>query len=292
MRRKKGALCMLCTMALMLSIQTGAFAEPIASANSMQTSVKNVIKEPKGAEGNTGSANTSGPSANDIRTAGNGDKITYPARGSYLDEYMPMYVNVDGGHSSYVYSKPQAKEKYCIGTAFHGSKVNVLAMQDDYSCILYFNEKNQLLTAWIRTYNLSSEFTGKTQYIGSTREYMAYYLGDASVSWSKENFVGSKRQYTLLNEGIENCVQFVLDYHVTARNGSETEECLGPRDVYINDGSGWVFVDQFEYSELGPVHVVVTFDQPTTVLAVATTASCADPNTFVFRQSVLDIYTA
>ena len=176
--------------------------------------------------------------------------------------------------------------------AYHGSRVVVLAEQDGYSCVLYRSDDAKLHAAWIATDKLSWDYPGRTCSIGNSDLSWAYNIGDPNVSWSKESFVGTKQKFTLLDTPVEYCVGFTLDYQVTTRNGAETKEILGPRTVYINDGEGWIEVGQFDYSELGPVHVNISWDEPISLVAVGTVASCAKPDTFLFRQSLLDVFEA
>lgn len=161
------------------------------------------------------------------------------------------------------------------------------------SCILYHTQENELKTAWIKWEYLVSAYPGTTVEIGADKSWSTDMIDDPEVSWSKESFVGTQRKYTILAQPVENCVSFTLDYKVTGRNGSEEYTIVGPRDVYVNDGSGWVYVGSFDYDVFNaPVHVSVVLDEPMRLAAVATVANCSDPNTFIFRQAVLDVRVA
>ena len=166
----------------------------------------------------------------------------------------------------------------------------LLAEQEGFTCVLYHTDENTLRAGWVSSANLTWYYPGRTEYLGRSTGNNGTYYGDAEASWSRDYFVGTRQKYTYLQKTYYNCNQFTLDYQVTARNGVDTQACLGPRTVYVNDGSGWVAVGTFSYNDLGPVNVVITLDQPMTIMAVATSASCSKPDTFSFRQSVLDIY--
>ena len=202
-----------------------------------------------------------------------------------------MYISAPKEHSVYVYDYWAFDEANRFDAAYHGSRVTVLAGHGAFYCVLYFTQKNELKAGWVNAEYLVSYYPGNTAQIGrGSRDSRAVNVGDPDVSWSRENFVRTTRKFTILNQAISNVVGFTLDYQVTARNGSQSYEVYGPRDVYVNDGSGWVYVGSFDYPDHHtPVHVTVNLDQPMTLAAVATIANCPDPNTFIFRQSVLDV---
>ena len=224
-------------------------------------------------------------------TASNANKIERPNTTDYFSTPFTMYVDAPKGHSVYVYDYWSFDEANRFDAAFHGSRVVVLAEHREFYCILYYTQKNELKVAWVNAENLVSYYPGNTAQLGwRNSNSQLINVGDPNVSWSRENFVRTKRKFTVLNQAINNVVCFTLDYQVTARNGSESYEVTGPRDVYVNDGSGWIYVGSFDYPDHhSPIHVTVYLDQPMTLAAVATVPSCSDPNTFVFRQSVLDV---
>ena len=226
--------------------------------------------------------------------AGNASKIERPNTGDYFSTPFTMYVDAPKGHSVYVYDYWSFDEANRVDAAFHGSRVIVLAEHREFYCILYYTQKNELKVAWVNADNLVSYYPSNTAQLGwENSNSHLINAGDPDISWSRENFVGTKRKFTVLNQAINNVVSFTLDYQVTARNGSESYEVTGPRDVYVNDGSGWIYVGAFDYTDHhSPIHVTVFLEQPMTLAAVATVPNCADPNTFVFRQSVLDVLCA
>ena len=224
-------------------------------------------------------------------TASNARRIERPGVNDFFSSPFSMYVDAPKGHSVYVYDYWSFDDANRFDAAFHGSRVIVLAEHGKFYCILYHTQNNELKAAWVNSENLVSYYPGNTTQLGwGSSNIRLVNVGDPDVSWSRENFVGTRRKFTVLNQPVYNVSSFTLDYQVTARNGSESYEVTGPRDVYVNDGSGWIFVGAFDYPDHhSPIHVTVYLDQPMTLSAVATVPNCSDPNTFVFRQSVLDV---
>lgn len=224
-------------------------------------------------------------------TAGNANRIERPGSGDFCSQPYTMYVNAPKGHSVYVYDYWSFNDANRFDTAFHGSRVTVLAEHGEFSCILYYTQANELKAAWVNAENLVSYYPGNNIQLGwGNNSSRLTSAGDPPVKWSRENFIGTRRKFTVLDQSIYDVACFTLDYQVTARNGSESYEVTGPRDVYVNDGSGWIYVGSFDYPDHhSPVHVIINLDQPMTLAAVATVPNCSDPNTFVFRQSVLDV---
>ncbi len=236
------------------------------------------------------SAAGSSSSGRDFFYAGsNYYKIEQPRCDDYCYQPYTMYVNAPKGHSVYVYDYWEATDEHQIGTTFHGSRVIVFAEHGDYSCILFHEQDYQQKVAWVRSTHLCSYYPGKEITVGWVLDPDPIYVGDPQLSWSRDSFIRTGRKYTLLSEPIKDCVYFTLDYQVTSRNGAETSEVLGPRDVYINDGSGWVWVCRFEYPRTEACHVNISLSDFTTIKAFAVIADCAKPDTFVCRQSLLDV---
>jgi len=274
-----------CFLILTVSLPISAFADD---------SIKNTIKSQEGSMA-TETAQE-GPNVKDIVATGDSKTIELPKTENYFSDYQVMYVNA--GEDVYVFAHKhpyKVENEARMPHVYHGARVVVLAEQSGYSCVLYYSDENVLHAAWIVTDYLDWEFPGQTDGIGSWERWqdtLVFGYSDPEVKWSKEWFVGSKQNFTILEEPVENCIGFTLDYQVIARNGATTNEVLGPRTVYVNDGEGWIEVGQFDYSALGPVHVLVSLDEVTTVKAVATVASCTKPDTFNFRQSLLTVFFA
>lgn len=259
-------------------------------ASAYAVSVNNTIKDDSSAASST--PLTSSPNVNDLKLASNYEKINHPKSNSYLDDYAAMYVDAGKGHSVNVFFQSKADKSALIDYAYHGSSVIVLAKENNLFCVLYFTQTNEMKAGWISKTLLSTNYPGSTQYIGSAPKTNSLELvGMPYVSWSEEFFTGTKQEFTVLNDVIEDCAAFTLDYQVTARNGAKTDDCLGPRTVYVNDGSGWISVGTFSLNELTPVHVVIYLDKPIDLCAVATSSTCDAADKFIFRQSILDVYT-
>ena len=262
-------------LSALLSVNAAAYADKTYSPESGESSTYS-----------TNSAKTL------FKEASNYNKIEQPRSADYYSEYFTMYVNAEGGHSVYVYDAPVIKEINRTDTAFHGSRVYVVAERNGLQCVLYLTQKYEFKAAWISTDNLSSVYPGVTysperlkSKAGTTG---TYYYGDPGMKLSKFHFSDTKTYYTELYNPVENCVEFILDYQVTARNGSKTEEVLGDVDIYVSDGGKWISIGTFDYDEIGPCHVRVMMDKPIDLYAFATVPHCAS-KTFVFRQSVIDL---
>ena len=279
MNLTKKTISLLLLASLLAAVSLSAYAD---------NGINNQIKGSTASAAQTTSAQTL------FYKAGNASKIERPNTGDYFSTPFTMYVDAPKGHSVYVYDYWSFDEANRVDAAFHGSRVIVLAEHREFYCILYYTQKNELKVAWVNADNLVSYYPGNTAQLGwGNSNSHLINAGDPDISWSRENFVGTKRKFTVLNQAINNVVSFTLDYQVTARNGSESYEVTGPRDVYVNDGSGWIYVGAFDYTDHhSPIHVTVFLEQPMTLAAVATVPNCADPNTFVFRQSVLDVLCA
>lgn len=228
---------------------------------------------------------------NMIRATVDAGSVTLPDPENYLEIPDIMYVNSPAKHSVNSYLTPWRDSSKQGEYPYHGSKVQVVAEKDGFSCMIFQDEKNTAHTSWVHSSVLSWYFPGIEQTLGTPCANYAYNQGDLPVKWSQERFVHTGQRYTVFNEKVKNCVQFTLDYQVIARNGAKTEDVLGPRTVYVNDGSGWIEVGAFSFSDIDAYHVIVNLNMPMDLAAIATIASCAQPDTFKFRQRVLDVMT-
>lgn len=236
----------------------------------------------------SGPAFAEGPGAADIAATGDDRIIAMPREDSYLPSYEIRYVDVGLKHSDYAHTQPGlVKDEVYMPFVYHGERVTVLAEQNGYSCILYRTDLGERHAAWVRSGSLSADFPGRTESIGSSGGRVV--VEDADVSISKDRFAQSGRKYTVLAEPVDNCVGFTLDYQLLGRGGMPYSAVLGPRTVYVRDGEEWIEVGQFEYSERGSVHVEIGWDEPITLTAVATAASCWQPYAFEYRQFLLDV---
>lgn len=269
---------MLCMAILLSTFSLTAFADP---------GINNTIK---GSGNQVITPAASGKSL--LHSASNGAKIEQPNAADYFSSPFTLYVNAPKGHSVYTYDYWNPTDINNIGTVFHGSRVLVLAEHGDYYCVLFQTENYVLRAAWVYAEYLVSWYPGYKASIDRGGSWITYNDGDPALKWSKEYFVGTKRKFSILETPVYNCAGFTLDYQVTSRNGVSTDSVLGPRNIYVNDGSGWTYVGSFNYDDTYACHVDITLYEPITLYAVATIADCAEPDTFVFRQSVLDVRCA
>ena len=224
-----------------------------------------------------------------IRSTGDAGKITLPKQSCYLSAPDVMYVRAGGKNSNYSYLTPWKDKKNLGPYPYHGMRVQVVARMDGYSCIVFHDHLNRLHASWVDSRGLCHEYPGVEQTMGERRYFTGYDIADPEVTWSRDSFTGSKQKYTILSQAQRGVTQFTLDYHVIARNGAQTQAVLGDRRLYIHDGTGWTELGTFAYPEIDATHVVVNLSVPTNLVAVATTADCDAPDTFRFRQTVLDV---
>ncbi len=277
------SLSFLMVLAMLLALPAPAFAAVPAV---MDSGIPNVVR---GSEDDDSSSRPGKPSSSDIMEATNANGIVMPKHDSYLSSYALMYVNATKKNSVYTYPQPSGKNK-CPHNAYHGSRVVVLAEENGYGCVLFYTSGNKLRAGWIPMEYLSWDFPGKTVTIGDNRQNKKLTDPvDIAVAWSKDYFVGTKQKFSVLDEPVEKCVEFTLDYDILSVNGASEGELTGYRTIYVNDGTGWISVGGFDCGNLEPYHVVVYLSEPMTILAVATKADCAKPDGFTFRQAILDI---
>ena len=240
-------------------------------------------------KGDNGSNTYSSDGRDLFYTAANAFKVEPPQSSDYFTQPFSRYISAPMGHSIYAYDYWALSDEHLIDAAFHGSRVTVLAAHGECSCILYYTQDYQLRAGWVRSAYLTAYYPGEESSIGWVVALSPIYVDDPLMSWSRDYFVGTGRQYSVLREPIRNCVNFTLDYQVTSRNGAQTNEVTGPRDVYVNDGSGWTWVGRFQYPNTTACHVSISLPDPMTIAAVAVIADCGKPDTYVCRQSLLDV---
>ena len=224
-----------------------------------------------------------------IRSTGDAGKITLPKQSSYLEEPEMMYVKAGGKNSNYSYLTPWKNRENLGPYPYHGMRVLAVARQDGYTCILFYDHLNRRHASWAVSSGLTYEYPGVEQTVGERRYFTGRDIADPEVTWSRDSFTGTRQKYTILSQPVQGCTQFTLDYHVIARNGAQTKAVLGDRTIYIHNGREWIAVGTFEYPEIDANHVIVNLPEPTDLVAVATTAACDAPDTFKFRQTILDV---
>ena len=256
---------------------------PVSLSSWAESGINNKIK------GSSGQSSYSSGARDLLYTAGNFRKIEQPASGDFYSQPWTAYINAPMGHSVYVFDYWGMADENLFDSAFHGSRVTVLAVHGACSCILYYTQDYQLRAGWVRSSFLESWYPGVEYSIGWMLDSNVTNVGDPAMRWSQDNFVRTGRKYSVLQEPVHNCVNFTLDYQLTHRYDAEISEVVGPRDVYINDGTGWTLVGRFDYPDVSACHVNISLPDPTTIAAVAVIAQCKYPDLYVCRQSLLDV---
>ena len=217
-----------------------------------------------------GAMESGSPGSQDFHLGENSGVIDHPKSSEYLDDYQIRYVHSPKDHSVFIFNKPSgsAKHPYVV---YHGQQVLRLAKKrSGWSCVLYYDKHNDLRVGWINSSHLVTDFPGRTASTGFSRQICS----------------------DKLDTPIYDCVGFTLDYFVTDRNGTSSENVTGERTIYVDDGSGWSEVGTFRYDKIEPVHIQVTLSSPMTVKAIGVSADCYKPNKFDFRMAVLDVLVA
>ena len=220
-----------------------------------------------------------------IRTAANWKGIELPDESSYLDEWKVLYARKPWYQASLtVEGVPRLKSGAFRPTPlFEGTRVTVVAEQNDMSCMVYPGPDNKLRTGWIQSIRLLEEFPGEVFTIGQEPGIEYGTLDDVGQHWSNDFLLKSQRRYMCLDEPVKNCVGFTMQYQVVARNTGITENVFGQRTLYVFDGESWTEVGSFPYYDLSAVQVDVWFE-PMDVVAFGTVADCVQPYDFDFRQ--------
>lgn len=225
------------------------------------------------------------PSWDDIVAIGDGDRITGPSAKYYLKEYQIKYVEATKGNRIYVYKTAERMTKN-PETVEHGARVYVLAERGSASMIIYRDQKNQPTSGWVSTNLLSYVYPGTEVTLGSGHVDQAVYLGDIPTTWSGQKMAGTNCEYLLLDEPVSDCVSFTLEYRAEYKGA---EDSSGSRDVYINNGEGWVYVGRFQYASSKSFHISILLDNPTTVYAIATPLVVERGKELSVRENILDV---
>lgn len=284
---KKKIISFLLTVAMVVSLAAGMSINAAAEA-----SIKNVIKN-----SNTSENNSETPVDEDFAALLKDSGVAQmPARSSYLDEPVHMYMDSGSGDGAYAYKTPDTKGR-TVANIYQGVSVELVAIEGDWGCVSFYNSSNTKKAGWAYLENLSDEYPGKTIIFGEENlELCALGHGEyrsvqPELDWSKFNFVDTKTKYTVIAEPWcdEPCAGIVFDYQVTSRNG--VKRAWGERDVYINGGDGWEYVGSFEVEDsLDAVRCELYFDEPRVIKAIASIATGASAENFVFRQAVECMY--
>ena len=261
-------------------------------------SVDLINNQIKGSEGNTVVIDSAGSHQRGldlVLSTGDQNTIDMPNLHAYIQP-VQMYVDAPGDHSIYVYQGLKLDKEKLMPFAYEGQRVTAVADQKygdtDLTCIVYRDEFYRLHAGWVHRKYLTMWFPGAVAATGSSYMGTRYAAADPVLAWAGDYFVGTRQKYTVLTEPVRACTQFALNYQVTGRGGAKIEEILGPRTIYVNDGSGWIMAGRFEYPKIQSVLVTVSLPDPTDLLAVAVVPSCSRPDVFTFRQSVQDVLSS
>ncbi|MBQ7601290.1 MAG: hypothetical protein IJU49_03900, partial [Lachnospiraceae bacterium] len=246
-----------------------------------------------------------------IRATGDDQYIQLPSEGSILSEFKTMYVDqlpydwctatriedpVEAeanqkacGPSVPVERVPEARSgRLQMPWAYSGSKVTVLAEENEMSCIVYLSSENEERAGWVQSRFLVDTFPGRSLSVGNSDYANTRTVNGITLQWSRKGFLDSQQNYSVLSETVENCVGFTLEYQLIAENTLSWNSIYGPRTIYVNNGSEWIRVGSFDYPESGTAVVTVSLDEPTDITAIGTIAEVGLPNTFFFRQNATD----
>ena len=226
-----------------------------------------------------------------IRAAGWANTIVLPKEESYLAEWKT-------GYARKAFKAPCLRVerisqlhtgRQIMPYLYEGVQTVSVAEENDMSCILYRGSDNKLYAGWIQSIRLLEDFPGESYTVGEKPEGNAAPRNDITVEWSRRSFLTTQQNYSVLSETVENCLGFTLEYQIIKENTPNWDSILGPRKIYVRSGDEWTEVGEFPYPDFGAVRVTVYLPEPMTIDAVGTIAQCSRPNTFYFRQTVLDI---
>ena len=224
------------------------------------------------------------PSRDDLVAIGDEDRIVCPLDKSYLSNYKTRYVDTSADNVAYVYrnSKKTTEDPERLD---QGAKVIVIAEEGTSSCIIYKTYQNKPRSGWISKQFLSKTYVGEMLEIGKPIKGEAL-IGDVEFEYSGEYMKGTECEYLLLDDPIRNCTGFTLEYKVRHSTGN----AAGGRDVYINNGDGWIWIGDFPYTSAKSYHVEVHLGKPADVYAIAIPPFSTVSGDYDARQNILDVF--
>ena len=280
MRKRLVFLLVLVAMLVTLSAGMGLSA-------SADSSINNILKEDVSNE-----AVQIQPSEYVRQLMKNSGMQQLPKKSSYLGERQNAYMDNGNSSGAHAYKKPSEKAG-TIDNVYQGTAVQVIAVEEDWACVIFHTADNEKKAGWVSLDTLSEEYPGETYRFGKIQgEDGTLLIGVVpELKWSNFNFVDTKIKYSTIEQPVCEypCVSLILDYQVTSRNG--VKKAYGERDIYVNSGDGWEYVGSFEVEEdFAPVRCEINFEEPTIVKAVAAIPVDASAETFVFRQAIEYMY--
>ena len=222
-----------------------------------------------------------------ITATGEQNRIGMPDENNYFSTIQPMYIDAPKDHSVYVYWDEFGKRVRSDIYAYEGMNAYAVAVSDSgkYICIVFSDQQFNAHAGWVTAHNLSYTYPSTTKTSGMPVEDIGLSADDPILQWSDGAFVGTKQKYLCLEETIEDCIAFHLEYQVTGRGGMSMEDVLGSRTVYVNGGNGWVEAGTFDYPEIKANLITINLPYPMNVMAIAVKADCKAADVLNFRMS-------
>ena len=225
-----------------------------------------------------------------IRTAANWRTLILPQEESYLDEWKTLYPR-RAWHAPSLQVEILPRTDTGLDRApfvCEGTEVTVVAEENDMSLIVYRTPRFKTCAGWIPSIRLLEEFPGETLRIGTAPEGEGVTLHETELRWSDSPCPYTMRTYTELEEPLDGCTGFVLEYQIIASYATRRDAMLGERTVYVKNGRKWIEAGSFSYTELGAVRVEVRLESPVELRAVAVGDGTRMPATYEIRQTLHD----
>ena len=216
--------------------------------------------------------------------------LRFPEDEDYLPEWKTLYARKAFHSSSLeVKSVPDMLDSDFpnMPYLYEGTEVTVVAEQGEMSCFLYRGSNNKRYCGWIKSIRLLEEFPGPTLISGEEKTDVLMVSADPEITWGELGFQKFWHPYSCLSEPVYGCIGFTLEYQLIKQNTRE-QDIYCPREIWINTGTQWIQVGNFDYPEKGAVKVQVWLEEPMDIIAIGTIAQCPDPDVFVTRQTAYD----
>ena len=108
-----------------------------------------------------------------ILATGDSENITLPDEDNYLKSPEVKYVNAEHKNSIKSYQKPWNSKSALGAYPYHGMKVLVVAKQEEYDCIIFNDNNNQLHVSWVHDEELARYYPGAEQISQSLRSIVS-----------------------------------------------------------------------------------------------------------------------
>ena len=220
--------------------------------------------------------------------------LELPSAGSWYEAPKTLYIRkAELGPSVQMETVPRVNTGLpTMSPAYEGTKVTAVAEQNGMTCILYPGYDNLQHVGWTLSSNLVESYPSKMIEIGSSGQTGKTLTEHMDQPWSGYGFLTVSHSFTKLDDPVENCLGFTLEYQIIAERTPYWPMILGPRTIYVFDGSNWTSVGTFEYPEFGAVRAEIRLPEAMRVEGIGVIADCAMPNIFLFRQYASDFLLA